>query len=125
MTTIRSLVVGVVLAVLAASSATAAPEIVIRKVDTSRLPAVRVTVTAPRANDGVAFAVLENDRAVAPAGLSVQRPSGATAVALVIDSSHTMRGEPARAALAARQRPGRSQNAALKLVTRSRSVTCS
>ena len=102
MTRVRLLLGALALALLGGAPAEAASLLEIRKVDTSRLPTVRVTVTAPpgdRAGGAVPFEVRENGRVLAPASLDVQRPTGRTAVALVIDTSHTMRGAPLAAAL--------------------------
>lgn len=89
---VASLVVG-------AGPAAAASDLVIHKVDTSRLPAVRLVVTVPAGASVAPFRVSENGRPVPAGALTVQRPSGRTAVSLVIDTSHTMRGRPLRAAL--------------------------
>jgi tight adherence protein B len=91
------------LALLAVTAvpASAAETVAIRSVDTSRLPDVRVTVTAASATGAGRFRVTENGRRVAPHQLDVQPPSGATAVALVVDTSQSMQGRPIRAAVAA------------------------
>ncbi len=86
---------------LALPATAAAADLQVRNVDTSRLPTVRLTVTAPDGARRPAFEVRENGVPLPAGDVAVQRPSGRMAVSLVIDSSHTMRGRPLAEALAA------------------------
>ena len=98
----RALALGTLAAALLASSASAsgpAPrELAVAGVDTSDLPLVRVTVTAGPATRG-RFLVREDGRAVP--GVTVERASNGSAVALALDVSQSMRGRPLASALAA------------------------
>ncbi len=86
---------------VAASAGAAVDDPSLRFADTSRLPLVRLVVSAPgtSADAPPAFAATENGRPVS--GLAVSSPDAAAAIGVAIDTSQSMIGDPLTRALGA------------------------
>ena len=95
MITLVALTVGLA----AAGSALAAPALRVEKVDTSHYPLVRVTVVASNPSALRNLVVTENGHGVT--GLKLPNISSARAVALAVDTSHSMMGSRLRSVIRA------------------------
>ncbi len=95
----RQLLVAVAIAIVVAPAA--AGDVIVRGLDTTRLPLVRAVVTAdpPAPGKTPTITVSENGRPIG--ALEVAAPDGNAAIVLAIDTSGSMKGTPLRAALAA------------------------
>ncbi|MGZ4430759.1 MAG: VWA domain-containing protein [Gaiellales bacterium] len=87
------------LVVAAPAAAAGSSNLIIRSIDTSRFPTVRVTVQASQAGKAPVLTVTENGQPAS--NLAMVDPGAGAAIALVIDTSNSMKGKKMSDAIAA------------------------